>query len=117
MIRAAPAMHRAFWWDIEGTERIGPIFPDTENGRRMHRLYLHCLAAVYSDERPPIQAVVDAAADVGHSEVEAPTLIEAAFDAKCERDEWDRRHRQHVEAVTGLPYAAALRKFSLRTDQ
>ncbi len=116
MIRAAPDMHRAFWWDIEGTERIGPIFPDTETGRRMHRLYLDCLAAVYSNERPPIQAVVDAAAEIGHSEADALALIEAAFNAKYERDEWDRRHRKHVEAVTGLPYAAALRKLSLRTD-
>lgn len=64
-------MKRAFWWEIEGAERISPIFPNTINGRHMHRLYFACLAAVYSDQRPPIQAVVKAAAELGHGEEEA----------------------------------------------
>lgn len=73
-----------FWWDEEDDQRIGPIFPDTPPARRMQRLYIRCLDALYRDQPPPVTAVYAAARDLGHRDADAAALIDAAH---AERDE------------------------------
>jgi hypothetical protein len=42
---------KAFWWDEDGGQVIGPIFTAAPDGKRMHLLYLRCLDAAYTEDQ------------------------------------------------------------------